>query len=94
MMANNLHISYDLMAPGQNYDAVIEKIKELGNWAKVEYSFWYVNSGFTASQARDYLVPSLDQGDKLYIVDATNNNAAWHGLSNEVGDFVKDKWSK
>ena len=29
-MANNLHISYDLYSPGQNYEAVIDRIK--GNY--------------------------------------------------------------
>ena len=39
-MANNLHVSYDLNSPGQNYEAVIERIKKLGSWAKIHYSFW------------------------------------------------------
>ena len=93
-MANNLHISYDLSTPGQNYDAVIAKIKELGNWAKVNYSVWYVNSTYSASQARDFILPTLDAGDKLYVVDSTNNQAAWHGLSQQVSGFIKDKWAK
>ncbi|MGQ2942443.1 MAG: hypothetical protein ACT6Q7_00425 [Blastomonas fulva] len=93
-MANNLHVSYDLMAPGQNYDGVITKIKELGNWAKIGYSFWYVNSSYTASQARDHIVAALDSGDKLYVVDASNGVAAWHGLSGQVSEFVRDKWPK
>lgn len=93
-MANNLHISYDLSAPGRNYDAVIAKVKELGNWAKIEYSFWYVNSTFTAAEARDHIFPALDANDKLYVVDATNGVAAWQGISSTVSDFVKDKWHK
>jgi hypothetical protein len=40
LMANNLHVSYDLNSPGQNYEAVIERIKKLGSWAKIHYSFW------------------------------------------------------
>ena len=93
-MANNLHISYDLMSPGQNYDGVVSKIKELGNWAKIEYSFWYVNSSYTAAQARDHVIQALDAGDKLYIVDASNGMSAWHGLSSEVSEFIRDKWAK
>ncbi|WP_419826837.1 CRISPR-associated protein Cas2 [Sphingomonas sp.] len=93
-MANNLHISYDLMAPGQSYQRVIESIKQLGNWAKVGYSFWYVNSIYTASQARDHVMKAMDAGDKLYVVDATNGASAWHGLSSEVSTFILDKWSK
>jgi hypothetical protein len=93
-LANNLHISYDLKVPGQNYETVIAKIKELGSWAKIEYSFWYVNSEYTAAQARDYIKPALDASDSLYVIDATNGSAAWQGLSNEVSEFIRDKWSK
>jgi len=93
-VANNLHISYDLMESGKNYEEVIAKIKELGNWAKIEYSFWYVNSTYTAAQARDHVKSVLDNNDKLYVVDASNGSAAWHGLSDEVGNFIRDKWPK
>jgi len=47
-MGNNLHISYDLNVSGQNYEAVIAKIKTLGGWAKIHKSYWYVNSVLTA----------------------------------------------
>lgn len=93
-MANNLHISYDLYAPGQNYEKVIAKIKELGSWAKIHKSFWYVNSSYTASQAVDYVKPALDQNDKIYVVDATNNAAAWNSLPDNVAEHIKDQWMK
>jgi hypothetical protein len=91
---NNLHITYDLMQDDQKYAQVIAKIKELGNWAKVNYSFWYVKSDYTAAQARDHVKVALDANDKLYVVDATNGDAAWCGLSTEVASFVRDKWGK
>jgi len=93
-MANNLFISYDLNSPDQNYSAVIEEIKSLGNWAKVQKSFWYVNSSLAASQAVDRVWAKMDMNDSLIVVDATNNNAAWQGLSAEVDNFIKDKWTK
>jgi len=91
-MSNNLHISYDLYAPGQNYDKVIERIKQLGMWAKVHMSFWYVNSTYTAEQAVEFLKPVLDLNDKVYVVDATNNSAAWNTLSKEVSDLIQSQW--
>ncbi|MCG9699660.1 CRISPR-associated protein Cas2 [Vibrio natriegens] len=93
-MANNLFISYDLNSPGQNYDNVIEEIKSLGSWAKVQKSFWYVNSTLTASQARARVWAKMDTNDSLIVVDASNNSASWNGLSDEVGNFIKDKWLK
>jgi hypothetical protein len=93
-MPNNLHISYDLYNPGQNYDNLIAKIKTLGEWAKVHKSFWYVNSTLRASEARDRLVPLIDANDTLYIVDSTNNEAAWHNVDDEVAKFIRQRWSR
>lgn len=49
-MANNIHVSYDLYQPGQNYEDVITKIKSLGNWAKIHKSFWYLDTSLSAEQ--------------------------------------------
>lgn len=93
-MANNLFISYDLYKPGQNYDAVIEEIKSLGNWASVHKSLWYVNSSLTASQAATRVWAKMDSNDKLIVVDATTNNAAWNNLGDKVSDYIRDQWAK
>lgn len=93
-MANNLHISYDLNSPGQNYDAVISRIKELGSWAKIHKSFWYVNSSYTPNQAVDHIKTALDANDQVYVVDATNNVASWNTLPTNVSNHIKDQWFK
>jgi hypothetical protein len=92
-MANNIAISYDLKGPGQNYPAVAEKIKALGGWAKVTESFWYVDSTFSAAQARDYILPALDENDKLFVVNATNGQAAWHNLSDAAATYLRKHWT-
>lgn len=91
-MGNNLHISYDLNVPGQNYDAVIAKIKTLGAWAKIHKSFWYVNSHLTAQQAALEVWSVMDQSDTVYVADTTNNNASWFNLSDEVAEHIKQNW--
>lgn len=93
-MANNLFISYDLYSPGQNYEKVIQAIKSLGNWAKVQKSFWYVNSNYTATNAVNIIRQSMDRNDSLIVVDATNNNASWYNLNDEIVKFIKDHWLK
>lgn len=91
-MANNLHISYDLNNPGQNYDAVIEAIQGLGEWAKVHKSFWYVNSNYTAEAAAKIVWEKMDQNDMLYVVNSTNNTAYWYNLSDEVTRYIQERW--
>lgn len=91
---NNLFISYDLMTPGQNYEAVTAAIKRLGSWAKVHYSLWYVSTAHTANQAAEIVRRAQDANDKLIVVDATNNNAAWYGLATDVSDFMQQNWNR
>lgn len=93
-MANNLFISYDLYNPGQNYEKVAEAIKSLGTWAKVQKSFWYVKSNYTASKAAEIVWAAMDRNDSLIVVDATNNNCFWYNLDPQVAQFIKDQWSK
>lgn len=93
-MANNLHVSYDLYNPGQNYEKVFERIKSLGAWAKVHKSFWYVNSTLTPSEAIAHIKPALDANDRVYVVDATNNVAAWNTLPDDVAELIKREWTR
>ncbi|GCD65302.1 hypothetical protein [Acetobacter pasteurianus] len=92
-MANNIHIFCELKTSAENGTAVIAKIKELGSWARISPSFWYVDSLLTASGARDQLGPLLKEGDCLFVVDASNGQAAWKGVSGQVATFLKAHWS-
>jgi hypothetical protein len=91
-MANNLFISYDLMKPGQNYEAVIEKIKGLGSWAKVHYSLFYVSSKYSARQATDHVWAAMDANDTILVVNASTNEAAWQNLGEDVSKYIREHW--
>ncbi|MBA1159198.1 hypothetical protein [Microvirga mediterraneensis] len=91
-MANNLHITYDLQRYGQNYPKVSERIKQLGNWAKVTESFWYVQSNYTAEQAAQYVWGAMDANDKLYVVDSKNNTAFWYNIDPVASEAIKARW--
>lgn len=93
-MANNLIISYDLNSPGQDYDQVIDKIKTVGNWAKIQKSLWYVNSTLTAEVAAKTIYTTMDNNDSLIVIDSTNNDAYWYGLSDEVAKHIQKNWKK
>ncbi len=91
---NNLFISYDLKNPGQNYDRVITAIKGLGSWAKAQYSLWFVSSTYTAKQAAEIVRRAQDSNDTLIVIDATNNDAAWYGLTTEVSEHIRQNWNR
>ncbi|MEE8295617.1 MAG: hypothetical protein V3R64_07875 [Sphingomonadales bacterium] len=69
-MANNLFIAYDLMAPNQNYDAVIVRIKELGDFAHIQLSRWSVKSGYSAAEAHEHIRLAMDANDRLAVIVA------------------------
>lgn len=91
---NNLFISYDLNAPGQRYDKVTEAIKALGDWAKVQKSFWYVKSAHSAQEAVRRVWAVMDPNDSLIVVDATNNTASWQNLDQKVAQYIQTAWMK
>jgi hypothetical protein len=91
-MSKNLFISYDLNSPGQDYSTVIAKIKSLGSWAKVQKSHWYVSSNLTARQACDKVWSVMDNNDTLIVIDASNEDAAWQNLSDDVGKHIQNNW--
>lgn len=91
---NNLVISYDLYKQGQNYDSLIEEIKKLGSWARVNLSVWYVDSPYTSQEAANKLMSVMDANDKLFVVDATNNQVSWKKLDQAVVKHLQDHWPK
>lgn len=93
-MANNLFVSYDLFSPGQDYSKVIDAIKALGSWAKVQKSVWYVNSTFTAEQAVAKVWATMDSNDSLIVIDASNNSAFWQNLPDNVATHIQQQWTR
>lgn len=93
-MANNLFISYDLYAPGQAYNKVIEAIKSHGNWAKVHKSLWYLKSNSTAEKIANDIWSVMDKNDTLIVIDTSNGTAYWFNVSQKVSDFLKQNWFK
>ena len=69
-MAYNLFIAYDLLSPGQNYNAVREKIESLGKYHQFQLSLYYVSTQHSPQEAFAIVSPALDVNDKLIVIDA------------------------
>ncbi|AIY19570.1 SinR family protein [Pimelobacter simplex] len=85
-------IAYDLNAPGQNYDALIDAIKGLGAWWHHLDSTWLVKTGVSASDIRDRLAKHIDSGDELLVVDVTGDARAWRGFDDRGSKWLKETW--
>lgn len=79
-------ISYDLLAPGQKHELIVEKLQSLGAWARLSQQLWYVSSEHTAEQAAALLWDEMDDNDKLFVTEMSQ--AAWRNLGPDVESFV------
>ena len=70
-MAYNLFIAYDLMKPGQNYEAVRDRIQSLGDFNQFQLSLYYVHTRFTPQQAYSEVISVMDANDRLAVIDAS-----------------------
>lgn len=89
-MANNLFVSYDLIAPGQNYETIELAIKALGTAVKVHYSLYYVKATYSPEEAAKQVRAVMDQNDKLIVIEA--KDAYW--FNNPASNVIQEQWHR
>ena len=68
-------VTYDLRKPGQNYDGLIERLRQIGAIRPLE-SYWVLQSERSAAAIRDDLARYIDANDRLMVAGLTGE-AAW-----------------
>ncbi|PWK15198.1 hypothetical protein C8D84_101145 [Psychrobacter immobilis] len=81
-----LLITYDLNAPGQEHDKILDKIKTFNGWARLSESSYAVATSLTPQQVYDQFKPQLDTNDRIYII-TLKQPCAGYG-SNEINDWL------
>ncbi|WP_228236841.1 hypothetical protein [Allomuricauda sp. M10] len=81
-------ITYDLHAPIQNYQPLIDEIKKIGTWWHCLESVWIIKSNYTCAQLRDILLNYIDNDDELLVVGLTGHWAS-SNLSKNCSDWLK-----
>lgn len=82
-------ITYDLCNPGQNYDQVIQAIKDAstGVWCSFWKSSWLIKSNLiSANSVFEKIQPHLDGNDRCLVIEVKNNKQGW--LSQEEWDYL------
>ena len=92
-MPNNLIISYDPPKPDQSHDALHEAIKGLGDCRQLLDCTWYVDCDLSAEEVATKLWRTLDEDDRLLVVDTSHNDATWYNQRNRVSDFLEAHWN-
>lgn len=89
-MAKAFLITYDLNAPGQNYDKIIELIK--GDLSLSYCAYWkssfLIKSNFTAHEINDKLKPYYDRNDRVLVIEVSKNYSGW--LTDDQWKFIRE----
>jgi hypothetical protein len=85
-----LLVGYDLNRPGQNYPELFEALKACSRWWHHLDSTWLVVTNETHVELRDRLRRHIDASDELLVIDVSGDAAAWTGLSDKGGRWIKD----
>jgi hypothetical protein len=84
----SLLVSYDLIAPGRNYDSLHKFLKSQYAWAKPLESFYILKTDRSAEQFRNDVLPYVDRNDKVFVIDVTGDTAAWQNMPNEMAVWI------
>ena len=72
-------ISYDLCAPGRNYDDLYKAIKSYGVWAHITESTWFIKTDESCVVIRDKFLRQMDNNDRLFVGELTGI-VAWNNV--------------
>lgn len=71
-------ISYDLKAPGRNYDALHGAIKRTGHaWWHYLESTWLIATNLDSEQISEVLRSHIDANDHLLVIDVGSDFSGW-----------------
>lgn len=84
-------VTYDLNKEGQNYEDVIQAIKDAstGVWCSYWKSSYLIKSNLTsADKVAEKIQPHLDSNDSLLVIEVKNNKQGW--LSKKQWDYINN----
>lgn len=86
-----LLVTYDLKAPGRNYQPVHDYFKQFNRCKDLE-SVYLIETSKTATNVRDEMTPLVDANDKVFVVKITRS---WASRNFGCGNWLNDparKW--
>ncbi|WP_436357312.1 hypothetical protein [Brevundimonas sp. CEF1] len=77
-------VTYDLRAPGRNYQPVYDYLKTF-TYCKDMESVWLLDTSVATTVIRDALKAKIDGNDKVFVVKITRD---WASKSFGCGDWL------
>lgn len=86
--ARVLVISFELVNPAFNGQALVARLKELGDWARLTGTSYLSYTVYDPKSVRDWLGNVLQENDKVYI-SLAGPVAAWRGFPEVISDWIR-----
>ena len=86
----NYFVAYDLNAPGQSYQRVIEAIEQLGQTVKIQFSLFYLKTDLTEKEVAEHVARAMDANDTVIVIEASG--AYYQGIKQEAADQMRRLW--
>jgi hypothetical protein len=80
-----LMVTYDLRAPGRDYDDLHDALAAYTHCKKLE-SFWLLDTTLTCAQVRDDLGQHIDKNDVLFVAELKKH---WAALRYGCAEWLK-----
>ena len=77
-------VSYDLRKPGRDYKGLSEELQSSPSWWHYLDSTWLIATSESAGKLYNRLVPHLDEGDSILVIQAGSDRQGW---------LPKDAWT-
>lgn len=83
-----LLVTYDLHAPGRDYDDITELLKSARSWAHPQGSVWWLDTDREPEWWRDELKKRGDSNDEYFAVRMRQNWAGYN-LGSKMYDWLR-----
>lgn len=80
-----LLVTYDLVAPGRNYQPLFDYIKANYTWCKGLESVWLLDTKVSPAALRDELKKLVDGNDKIFVVRLSRE---WASVNYYCGEWL------
>jgi hypothetical protein len=82
------------MSNDERRQKMVEVIKSRGKWARITPTVWCLKvENNTSAEIRDFLKLkySINEDERVMVINITNSGWASYNLSKEVADWLKEK---
>ena len=93
-MANSIFVCCHAGGTGKDCSQAEATLRALGEARRIFPCCWYLQSNLSPSEVSARVSGTLDREASLFVVDATNHEAAWKNIGSEAAEFIKTNWGQ